>query len=341
MERSIQNSLYRFWSKPATIITLVYYTLGFLWIIFSDKLTNQFFSNPAQVQTIKGILYVLITGIFLFFLIERSNNMLQKTISERNLLEQKFIQAQKMEAVGHLIGKYIHNLRNQLMIIGGNIDLISLENPSDPHLSEIKNSIQDTRDILQSMLSFSRKTKPRSQKINVNKVIESQINLIRPILKNHTIWLIFEPDSQLPKISLSRNYLIQILSNLILNSRDAINEKYQNQKRSLINRPTITVQTKYLPKGNTKIPEKFKKNDPLWLIKVIDEGIGMTPEIQNKVFEPFFTTKLQGKGTGLGMAAVKSIIDQLGGSISIKSKYQVGTEITIVIPIMQQSNANP
>ena len=94
-------------------ITSAYIIIGILWIFFSDIIVNAIFPDPSQIQTIKGFFYVFVTGFLLFLLIEKSHRILEKTLMDKKEFEQKFLQAQKMQIIGHFMGKISNDVRNQ------------------------------------------------------------------------------------------------------------------------------------------------------------------------------------------------------------------------------------
>ena len=215
------------------------------------------------------------------------------------------------------------------MIILGNIELIEEDESSNEKITEIKQSVKDTQEILNQLLNFSRKDSSTVKSIYINEIISTQVNLMTPLLKDTNIKVILDLEANIFPIDAQRTHIVQIITNIVLNSRDAIVEKL-NRSSVSIKSPIISIQTQNFGKDQknlTEFPTPFIK------MTIFDEGIGMKPNDLSHMFKHFYTTKSEKGGTGLGMVAIKSLVDQLKGKIRIESEYGTGTTISIFFPL--------
>lgn len=157
--------------------------------------------------------------------------------------------------------------------------------------------------------------------IHVNQVIQDALTLLQTQFRVQGIDIVLDLSSNLPTISINPFALEEIVINLLLNARDAIEEKFTDQTSPY---PPIQIRT--------------RAHDTTVHIQISDQGIGMTEAIQERIFEPFFTTKPPNKGTGLGLAIVQSRIENFSGTLSIKTAPNQGTTVDIGFPSSKDTN---
>ena len=260
----------------------------------------------------------------LFIIVAINNN-------EQRTLQESFIQAQKMQAIGQLAGGVAHDFNNVLTAIIGYSDLLLTNHrPTDPSFQDIiqiKQNANRAASLVRQLLAFSRRQTLRPEVLKLGEVLSDLQNLLKRLV-GENIELEFKHQRDLWLVKADSNQFDQVIINLVVNARDAMNE-----------RGKIILRTKNITKSENKIyNEVHLIEDNYVLVEVEDNGIGMTPEIKSKIFEPFFTTKEVGKGTGLGLSMVYGIIKQTGGFIFCESTLGKGTIFRIFLPQFNNSD---
>jgi len=268
-----------------------------------------------------------------FRILGLSTNIHDQKIAERerkSLVNQLF-HSQKMEAIGRLAGGISHDFNNMLTAVIGQAELALLNtDPDHPVATDLKNILdaaQRAGTLAQQLLTISRKQKHNPKTINLNSSIKDILPLINRIIGDKiNIELDLSSDLSLTKVDVSQ--LDQVLINLTVNARDAIDGK-----------GTIFVATENseLDKTNVSGDNKIREGKYV-LLSITDTGSGIPKEVQDKIFEPFFTTKPEGKGTGLGLATVYGIIEQNDGFIHMYSEVGTGTTFKVYLPILEKDD---
>ena len=217
-------------------------------------------------------------------------------------------QAQKMEAVGQLTGGIAHDFNNLLMAIVGNLQLLAKRIPEDHPGRRFVDSAASAADkgskLTGQLLAFSRTQKLHLRPTVLDPVLEKARELVRTALPP-AIEMTFVLDGGRASVFTDPDQLELAILNLALNARDA------------------------MPGGGALRVESRADGPDHYLVRVIDTGGGMTPEVARQAVEPFFTTKERGKGTGLGLAQVYGFVTQCGGSLRIESAPGAGTTIEL------------
>jgi two-component system cell cycle sensor histidine kinase/response regulator CckA len=240
----------------------------------------------------------------------------------RKALQVQVRHAMRMEAVGRLAGGIAHDFNNLLMIIIGLSEaLIEQVEPSSPMRAELDQILEAGRrgsTLASQILAFSRKPVPVASRFDVDESIVAMKPLIARLLgKNITLEVVRSPGAKW--ISADRDQLEQVMLNLVTNAHDAMPEG-----------GSLTIETSVAQRG----PEiaRGAAATPRVLISIQDTGHGMSEETRARIFEPFFTTKARGKGTGLGLAQVESIVTENGGFIDVRSERNAGTTFILSLP---------
>lgn len=244
---------------------------------------------------------------------------------ERCKLESQLQQAQKMESVGRLAGGVAHDFNNMLSVIIGHTELALMKTgasqPIATHLEEIHTAAERSADLTRQLLAFARKQAVVPKVLELNETVAGMLRMLQRLI-GEDIGLTWRPGTKLWPVKLDPSQIDQILANLCVNARDAIN-----------NTGTITIET-----GNKIIDTGYCTSNPeaapgeyVWLA-ISDDGCGMDKETRDHIFEPFFTTKNVGEGTGLGLATVYGIVKQNNGFINVYSEPGQGTTFTIYLP---------
>ena len=244
---------------------------------------------------------------------------------ERESLQGQLMQAQKMESIGRLAGGVAHDFNNMLAVIMGQTEL-ALEqiNPGSQLRNDLEEVIVATKrsiELTKQLLAFARKETITPRVIDLNKAISKMLKMLQRLI-GENIELKWKPGANLWSVLIDPSQLDQIIANLSINARDAIDK---NGTLSIITCNECI--QRELPQNIPEIPVgEYVK------IVIEDNGIGMDTTILSHIFEPFFTTKKEGYGTGLGLSTVYGAVKQNGGHIFVASKPQKGTTFTVYLP---------
>ncbi|HET7442094.1 MAG TPA: PAS domain S-box protein [Terriglobales bacterium] len=242
-------------------------------------------------------------------------------ITEYKRAEQQLREAQKMEAIGRLVGGVAHDFNNLLTGIMLYCDLLisGLEDGGRlrHHAEEIRMAGEQGAALVQQLLAIGRQQMVEPRVLSLNEVVSGTTNLLSRLIREN-IQLIMNLAEDLGKVKMDPAQVQQILLNLVLNARDAMPEGGM-----------IQVQTR---NGDAGSPSRAGDAAQSVCLEVTDNGCGMDRETRSRLFEPFFTTKKPGQGNGLGLATVYSVVKQNGGKIQVESEPGRGTQITIFLP---------
>ncbi len=249
-----------------------------------------------------------------------------RDVSDQLFAEQQLVQAQKLEAIGHLTGGLAHDFNNLLGIIIGSLDLVA-PSVTDPMESELMAAAQSAAhrgaDITRALLAVARRRALKPQPTNVNVLIDELVPLLRQTAGKRAD-VIFSANALDAVCNIDAGGLNNALVNLVINARDAT----EGAGTILI----YTYTTDILPQALMS-PLELEPG-PYLVVGVDDSGCGMSPEVAMKAFDPFFTTKDRGRGTGLGLAMVYGFARQCGGTARIQSAPGRGTSVQLLLPIV-------
>jgi len=247
--------------------------------------------------------------------------------AEESLLrdQEQLRQAEKMEAVGRLAGGVAHDFNNLLTAIVGYSDLLKGQLGADEtqqhHLEEIRKAGERATSLTRQLLAFGRKQVLEPKFLDLNAVLTEMEQMLHVMITDR-IELVRVAQLDIDLIKADRGQIEQVVTNLVLNARDAMPEGGK-----------ITIET-----ANARVDPEFSESHPAVppgdyvMLSVSDTGTGMDMETQAHLFEPFFTTKPKGLGTGLGLATIYGIVKQSGGHIWAYSELGQGTTFKIYLP---------
>lgn len=244
---------------------------------------------------------------------------------ERITLQEQLGRMQKFESIGRLAGGISHDFNNMLSVIIGHTDLLIMRLPED---SPLKNDLQEileaskrATDLTRQLLAFAKKQKRNPKVLNLNELVTGMARMLTRLI-GEDIEMDWQPGEHLWSIQMDPSQIDQILVNLCVNARDAINGVGKIQ----IQTTNITINATHLKQNKDAAPGDYAK------LTVSDTGCGMEQKVLDKIFEPFFTTKDINKGTGLGLSTVFGIVQQNNGFIQVTSQPGKGTQFEIFLP---------
>jgi histidine kinase len=250
-------------------------------------------------------------------------------VTKRLEAEQQLIQASKMATLGEMATGVAHELNQPLSVIktASNFFMRKLKKKEpirDEILltmsEEIDSHVERATKIINHMRQFGRKSDPNLEPILLNEVLERAFEIFSQQLKVRGIEVIWQTDPDLPRVMGNPSRLEQVIINLLINARDAIEDRSDHTPESIIPRMIRLVTTR-----NTKTVT----------VSVCDTGSGVPEPIRSKIFEPFYTTKKVGKGTGLGLSISYSIVKECGGKIDVTANPGGGACFNLHFPIVK------
>jgi PAS domain S-box-containing protein len=244
-------------------------------------------------------------------------------ISERRRLEERLIRAQKMEAIGTLAGGMAHDFNNILTAILGYSSIL-LKNLKEQDtffkpVSIIHEAAKRGADLGRKILTITRKEQREVKPVDLNATVRNALELLHQSLPKD-IEIVTQLADGLPLTQADPSQLQQVIINLAVNARDAMPGGGK-----------LTIETSLSGVGG---PSTDGRTGGMLKFSVADNGAGIDAETQARIFDPFFTTKEVGKGTGLGLYIVHSIVHNHGGHISVYSEPSHGTQFTIYLPVI-------
>jgi len=245
--------------------------------------------------------------------------------TERRRLEVQFLQAQKMESVGQLAGGVAHDFNNLLTVISGQASLalmrVQRDDPTRQSLLEIEKAAESAAGVTRQLLAFSRKQLINPTVLTPALAVADMESMLARLI-GETIAVTVERAADPWTVRMDQGQIEQVVMNLAVNARDAMPDG---------GRLTIRVGNAVLGPDYVRLHPQAVAGEYV-VISVVDTGIGMKPELIERIFLPFFTTKPVGRGTGLGLASVHGIVSQNGGHVDVESHVGVGTTFHVYLP---------
>ena len=247
-------------------------------------------------------------------------------VTEQELLEEQLRQGSKMEALGRLAGGVAHDFNNLLTVVNGYADLLVASLDGDERGAdalEIRRAGGRATELTAQLLAFGRRSKRALEPVDLNQRIEAMVPMLRRLLGEDIDFTVVL-DQTLGAVEADPSQLDQVVMNLLVNGRDA-----------MPGGGMLTLATSNLGYGGPG-----RDAATAWArLEIADSGFGMEPEVLDHIFEPFFTTKGQGKGTGLGLATVYGIVQQMGGHIRVESTLRVGSRFIVELPLCEATES--
>jgi two-component system cell cycle sensor histidine kinase/response regulator CckA len=247
--------------------------------------------------------------------------------SRELMLENRLVQAQKLETIGSLAGGIAHDFNNILATISGYSEMLHEDLPknseSSEKVSKILGAVKKAQSITNQILTFSRHVEQEKVVINVSEVLKETFGFVKSSIPSNIIL-----KSRIPKMNANvladPTQLFRVFLNLMTNAIQAMEE----------DGGTLSVNIEVVAREFVK--HELNKDivaDEYVLLTFKDTGVGMDQSVIGRIFEPFFTTREVGKGTGLGLSVIHGIISEMEGEILVSSKKSEGSEFLIYLPV--------
>jgi two-component system cell cycle sensor histidine kinase/response regulator CckA len=257
--------------------------------------------------------------------------ILAHDVSERRQLEQRLVEAERMEAIGRLAGGVAHDFNNLLTVIHGYASvLLDADGAAGAEeLTEIVHAAEQASALTRQMLAFSRRQVLHAHVLDLNEIVAGMQSMLQRIIGDDvSVGVRF--GQNLAPVEADRAQLERVILNLAANARDAM----PDGGRLTIETSNVELDDEYVSTHGEGSP------GPHVLLAVSDTGSGISDEVRRHLFEPFYTTKA-GVGTGLGLATVFGVVKQSGGSIYVYSEEGRGTTFKIYLPAADPASAAP
>jgi signal transduction histidine kinase len=259
--------------------------------------------------------------------LELANTKLREEIAGRERAQAALLQAQKIEALGQLVGGVAHDFNNLLMAVIGNLDLLSKKLGEDARLHRLLDGAMEGArrgaTLTQRLLAFARKQELKAQATDVRSLVEDMIGLIERSV-GPMVRIELHAEDKMPVVDVDPNQLEMALLNLAVNARDA-----------MITGGVLTIGlSEQVVEGDDQLgvqPGRYV------VLSVRDTGEGMDAETLARAVEPFFSTKGVGKGTGLGLSMVFGLAQQSGGALRLESAPSSGTTARLWLPVASET----
>ena len=268
---------------------------------------------------------------------DRQGNISEYVIVERDItddlkLQQRIRQLQKMEALGNLAAGVAHDFNNILMPIIVNTEMALWDVPKDSatyaYLKLSLEAAEKGRELVKQIVAFSRPSYQEKKPIKIGPVIEEALHLMKSTLPSR-IRITQNIEAKYGTVLADPSQIHQVLINLFSNAAHAMGAKRGELKVELRN---VLLDIEELVKYPELKPGNYLK------LTVSDTGCGMSEEVMENIFDPFFTTKNRGKGAGMGLSVVHSIIKNHGGVIDVHSELGKGTTFNILLPLIEKDS---
>lgn len=275
-----------------------------------DQVTVRFETFMERLdRTLEVRAYPVAEGLAVYF----------RDISEERLRDGRLRQTERLEMLGQITAGIVHDFTNLLAATGGFAAMGQADAPDGQiahYFDAIAAANQKAEALTRQLLAFTRQQELAPELIDANDVVKGLSSLLFQLMRpDMELRLVLAPEEVL--VFVDRSKMEQVVLNLVVNSRDAIQATGSITIKTAVKDPTGASHELAGPFG--------------WL-QVIDTGTGIPEDIRPRIFDPFFSTKAPGEGTGLGLATIYGIVSQSGGSIFVDSQVGEGTAMTIALP---------
>jgi signal transduction histidine kinase len=245
----------------------------------------------------------------------------EEAFRARVQMQAQLVQSAKLAAIGEMAAGVAHELNSPMTVIIGNAQMLQRElgpeHPSSQLLKDIVTCGLRCKKIIQNLLTFARQEPPVVTPTDLNEVVERVLSLVKYQINRNGIVICTDLARDLPMVAANGQQLDQVLINLLLNARDALDGVKREEKYI-----HISTGVRRGEDGQQQV-----------VVAVKDNGQGIPPENLDRLFDPFFTTKEASRGTGLGLSVSLGIARAHGGTIEVESQPGEGSTFTLVLPL--------
>ncbi len=234
------------------------------------------------------------------------------------------LQAERMAAVGETTAALSHSIKNILQALRGGADVVEMGIRGN-NMTQVskgwrvaERNLQKIYNLTMNLLAYSKPREPKLEPMNPKQLINDCVELIAPMANEKGVMVVADVEKDHPPIPIDPDGIHQVLMNLLSNALDAVE----------------------LKKGLIRVVAKYEPETKSAILEVIDNGVGIAPPMMKHMFEIFHSTK-GNRGTGLGLAVAKKIVDEHEGSISVKSGAGEGTSFTVRLPVFHVRAGDP
>lgn len=244
---------------------------------------------------------------------------LQRAHDQLREVQLQLIEAEKLKSIGSLAAGIAHEVKNPLAVISLGVEFLNSRHPDDPDtqmvLSEFNDAISRATNVIRGLLDFAAPRDLDLRACDLNQIIRTALRLVRGEIRKDRHHIDLEL-AEIPEVEADRGKVCQVFINLLTNALHAMPDG-----------GTLTIRTE----------ARNVESRPCVIATIADSGCGIPPGALEKIFEPFYTTKTEGKGTGLGMSIVRSIMRLVGGTVDMRNRDQGGAEAILTFKISEQS----
>jgi signal transduction histidine kinase len=241
-------------------------------------------------------------------------------MTQQRELERRLFRSEELAAIGELSAGIAHEIRNPLVAITTAVSLLKDESQLSDEGQQLLDIVKEESDhlaaIVEDFLQFARPKKPTFKEEDIRKFLNAVVKKYRDLDENRVKWVERYEDN-LPMVSIDRHQIQQVITNLLLNGLDAMQ-----------NDGVLTIEARQ---------EKSAGQDRVRIL-VSDSGVGISEDEISKIFQPFYSMKE--KGTGMGLAICRRIMEEHDGEILVESKIGKGTTFSLLLPVRQKRNAS-
>ncbi len=326
--------------KNAALIAGVYLSVAMAWIVGSDSLAAALSgSDPATLQkwqTAKGIGFVVVMAGGLYVGMVWTLARQRRQADEMRRLEEMLQVSQRLEALGTLAATVVHDFNNVIGVIRGATDLAKLEN-YDPtkmprRMSAIEQAIGKANDIVQQLTHYMRHAPQVRKPGDLGEVVRAFDGMLRQAVGSR-VQVSLSLANTGRRVEIDPGQIEQILLNLAVNARDAMESSPRKELRISVEKRTLS--------GHRSAFLPMPMDGDYVILSVEDTGCGIPADHLVKVFSPFFTTKPEGRGSGLGLASVFRLMQQHRGWVEVESSVGRGTRFDLFFPAYDKETQSP
>jgi signal transduction histidine kinase len=257
---------------------------------------------------------------------------------ELRTMQDRLIQAAKMESVGQLAAGTAHEVKNPLAIITMGLDWMKQRVPVDNAdaglmLRSMENAVQRADRVIRGLLDFAALSELEIAPTDLNAVVEGSLALVKHELDRHNVELDKRLDPGLPPVPIDRNRIEQALVNLLTNAVYAMPEGGK-----LTVRTGVETMAHPGPAVGRRADDRFRIGERAAFVEILDTGVGIPEETLSRIFEPFFTTRRGKGGTGLGLTVVKNLVDIHEGTLVAQNRPDRGLSVKLFLKLEEETH---